>query len=180
MSRRPSQFNKKRNILVNNDFYEDIYYTSYKNGKWYTPALFPKPINTKGNEAISAVNTAGSQMIIRRGLGKGTFFITHKKSNGKWSRPKQAIRKINKKNSFETTLTFSHDSNTVYFVSNRRKGFGRKDIWITHKKETGGWSKPKNLGQVINTPLDEEGVFISENDSVLYFSSKRTQHHRRL
>ncbi len=170
-SRRPSEFNKKRNKLVDNEFYEDIYYTSYKVGKWHAPALFPKPVNTKGNDAIAAINPTGNQMVIRRGIGKGTFFMTHKKSNGKWSKPKEIIKKINNKNSFESTLTFSHDSTTVYFVSDRRGGYGGKDIWVTHKKGM-SWSRPKNLGEVINTPFDEEGVFISENDSVLYFSSK--------
>jgi hypothetical protein len=79
-SRRPSEFNKGRNRLVDNDYYEDIYYTSYKLGKWHPAALFPKPINSRGNDAIVAVNPYGNQVIIRRGIDKGTFFLANRKS----------------------------------------------------------------------------------------------------
>ncbi len=170
-SRRPSEFNKKRNRKISNDFYEDIYYTSYKLGKWHPADIFPKPVNSRGNDAVVAVNPTGTELIIRRGIDKGSFFLTKRKDVNKWTKPKPVIKKINRKNSFETTLTFSHDSSTVYFVSDRPGGIGGKDIWVTHKTAN-GWSKPKNLGSQINTPYDEEGVFISPNDSVLYFSSK--------
>ncbi len=170
-SNRPG-LSKRRNNLISNDYYEDIYYTSFKNGRWHQPALFPKPVNSRGNDASIAINPTGNEIIIRRGIGKGTFFISHKKSNGKWSRPKKLIKRINRNGSFETTLTFSRDSNTVYFVSDRPGGYGGKDIWVTHRSEVWGWTKPKNLGPVINTPYDEEAVFIADNDSVLYFASK--------
>ncbi len=174
-SRRPSKFNSRRNVYVSDDYYEDIYYTSYKNGVWHKPALFPKPVNSKGNDASVAINPYGTEIIIRRGDGKGTFYIAKKriKANGdeKWSKPKEVIRKINRKGSKETTLTFSHDSTMVFFVSDRPGGYGGKDIWVT-KRTAMGWSKPKNLGPEINTPYDEESVFIAQNDSVLYFASK--------
>ncbi len=171
-SRRPSEFNHKRNIYLDDDYYEDIYYTSYKNGKWHKPALFPKPVNSKGNDASVAINPYGTEIIIRRGAGKGTFYIAKRKHDDKWKKPKEVIKKINRKGSMETTLTFSHDSSVVYFVSDRPGGYGGKDIWMVKRSGMGGWSKPKNLGPVINTPYDEEGVFIAQNDSVLYFASK--------
>ena len=171
-SRRPSKFNKHRNRYVNNDYYEDIYYTSYKLGKWHPAALFVKRINTWGNDAIIAIDPHGNQMIIRRGTGKGTFYITSRKDIDRWKRPREVIHKINRKYNFESTLTFSHDSNYVYFVSDRPGGKGGKDIWYTRRDPILGWTRPKNLGDVINTPYDEEGVFLTQNDSVLYFSSK--------
>ncbi len=171
-SRRPSKFNKHRNRLVNNDYYEDIYYTSYKLGKWHPAALFVKKVNTYGNDAVLAIDPSGNQMIIRRGYGKGTFYITERKDLNKWKKPKRVIKRINRRNWFQTTLTFSHDSNTVYFVCDKPGGYGGKDIWYTTRNPITGWSKPRNLGNVINTPYDEEGVFITQNDSVLYFASK--------
>ena len=171
-SRRPSEFSKKRNIYLDDDYFEDIYYTSYKNGKWHKPALFPKPLNSKGNDASVSVNPYGTELIIRRGIGKGTFMLVKRKNDEKWKRPKKVIRRINRKRSMETTLTFSRDSSIVYFVSDRPGGYGGKDIWVVKRSGSSGWSKPKNLGNVINTPYDEEAVFIAENDSVLYFASK--------
>ena len=31
------------------------------------------------------------------------------------------------------------DGKTVYFVSDKRKGFGGTDIYVAHKKKTGKW-----------------------------------------
>ncbi len=173
-SRRPSEFNDRK-VPYDKDYYEDIYYTSYKLGKWYKAALFPAPVNSKANDASVAISPNGRQILIRRGYNQGTFLLSkYNKEKSKWSKPKPAIKKINGNKSDETTLTFSHDSLTVYFVSNRRGGVGGKDIWMTKRSSitNSGWSKPVNLGDVINTPYDEEAVFIADNDSTLYFASK--------
>ncbi|NQX90918.1 MAG: PD40 domain-containing protein, partial [Flavobacteriales bacterium] len=43
------------------------------------------------------------------------------------------------------------------------------------EKSAGGWGKPKNLGDVINTPEDEKFVFIHPNGKTLYFASNGHQ-----
>lgn len=178
-SRQPNTTGGKKNKKITNDYFEDIYYTSCKNGVWETPDKFKKPINLKGNDAPVSVNPNGEGLLIYRGnKGNGDIFITFRKirNSGKitWTKPKQVIRKVNKNKSRETTLTFSHDSSTVYFVSNRKKGVGAKDIWVIHRRgnSNNGWTRPQNLGRTINTIYDEESVFLLDNDSVLYFSSK--------
>ncbi len=40
------------------------------------------------------------------------------------------------------------------------------------KLPTGEWSKSQNLGSVVNTPYDEDGVFIHPNGRTMYFASK--------
>tara|TARA_B100001287_G_scaffold149500_1_gene125873 strand:+ start:3217 stop:6507 length:3291 start_codon:yes stop_codon:yes gene_type:complete len=67
-------------------------------------------------------------------------------------------------------ISVTSDGNSVYFVSDKKNGFGGTDIYVAHKKASGGWSKAKNLGDKINTPFDEESPRIYD-DSILYFSS---------
>ena len=64
----------------------------------------------------------------------------------------------------------SSDGNSVYFVSDKKNGFGGSDIYVSHKKANGNWSNATNLGASINTPFDEESPRIYD-DSILYFSS---------
>ncbi|MCK5839531.1 MAG: OmpA family protein, partial [Bacteroidales bacterium] len=57
------------------------------------------------------------------------------------------------------------------------EGFGRKDIYYTQLKIKGNREKldyedASNLGAVINTPYDENGVFMDVDGKTLYFSSK--------
>lgn len=178
-SRRPNTTGGKLNAKVSNEYFEDIYYTNALNGDWQAPAQFPKPVNSKGNDAPVAVNQSGDGLLIYRGNeGNGDIYITFRKEkgNGKiiWSKPKQVIKKINRKKSRETALTFNHDSTEVYFVSNKKGGQGGKDIWVSHRRgnSLNGWTKPENLGASINSPYDEESVFLLPNDSVLYFASQ--------
>ncbi len=166
----------KRNKKVSYEFYEDIFFTSYKNGVWKDAGQFGKPINTKGNDASVAVNPNGNLLLVYRGKKRnGGIYITNYDSNKeRWTKPKQVIRKINKKNYKESTLTFSKDSTTVYFVSDRKGGVGGKDIWYSKRKgnSNSGWSRPKNMGTDVNSIYNEEAVFLTKNDSVLYYSSQ--------
>ena len=170
----------KRNRILTNDYYEDIYFTSYKAGEWHDAKIFPKPINKRrSNEASVAVDPHGNQLLVYRGnKGSGGIYITdYNLDNEKWNRPKKVIRRISKGKYRETTLTFTHDSLTVYFISNNKKGVGGKDIWYSRRRgnSNSGWTKPKNMNEMgtkINTEYNEEAVFLTKNDSVLYFCSQ--------
>ena len=73
---------------------------------------------------------------------------------------------------WETHCALTADGNTLYFVSDRKDGVGGRDLYRVVKLPTGEWSKAQNLGGVVNTPYDEDGVFIHPNGRTLYFSSK--------
>jgi outer membrane protein OmpA-like peptidoglycan-associated protein/tetratricopeptide (TPR) repeat protein len=71
----------------------------------------------------------------------------------------------------ETSISFD-DAGTAYFVATRRGGVGGKDIWMATEKKPNVYNKPVNMGAIINTPFDEEGVYITPDGNTLYFSSK--------
>jgi len=56
-------------------------------------------------------------------------------------------------------------------VSDRPEGYGGTDIYVALKDKRGEWRQVLNLGPTINTPRDEEDVFVSANGKHLYFSS---------
>jgi outer membrane protein OmpA-like peptidoglycan-associated protein len=67
--------------------------------------------------------------------------------------------------------------NAIYFVSDKPEGYGGRDIYISELLTKEGKDKLKyddaiNLGAMINTPYDEEGVFMHPDGKTLYFSSK--------
>jgi len=58
-------------------------------------------------------------------------------------------------------------------VSEREGGFGGKDIYMARWdaiKER--WGEAQNLGPVVNSPYDEDGVYIHPDGKTLYFSSE--------
>jgi hypothetical protein len=56
-------------------------------------------------------------------------------------------------------------------VSNRKEGFGGRDIYWTQKDGSGNWKALKNLGASINTKFDEDAPFLMKDGKTLYFSS---------
>jgi hypothetical protein len=68
-----------------------------------------------------------------------------------------------------TDITINEDGTRMYFSSNMKGGAGGKDIY-TSVLSNGSWSKPVNLGDVINTSGDEAFPYLHRNGT-LYFSS---------
>ncbi len=70
--------------------------------------------------------------------------------------------------------SYNANGTTLYFSSNQVGGSGGFDIWQS-KMENGKWSKPINLGKLLNTTSDEISPFIVQNktENELYFSSNR-------
>jgi hypothetical protein len=70
--------------------------------------------------------------------------------------------------------TFNSDATTIYFSSNQTGGVGGFDIWQS-SLEKDKWTKPKNLGKIVNSKFDEINPFLMQDklDNTLYFSSNR-------
>ncbi|HWZ21233.1 MAG TPA: PKD domain-containing protein [Cytophagaceae bacterium] len=70
---------------------------------------------------------------------------------------------------------FSPDKNVMVFSTNKLKGEGGYDLYMS-TLSTDGWTKPMNLGSRINTSYNEISPFISPN-GILYFSSNGREGH---
>ena len=61
----------------------------------------------------------------------------------------------------------------LYFVSDRKGGFGGLDIWLSIIDKEGNFGIPINAGNKINSSADEITPFFNTNDGNMYFSSNR-------
>lgn len=61
---------------------------------------------------------------------------------------------------------------TLYFASNGHEGMGGLDLFMT-KKYQDNYAKPLNLGQTINSGLDDFGFVLNEKTQEGFFSSNR-------
>lgn len=72
---------------------------------------------------------------------------------------------------WESQASISCDGSTLFFASNREGGLGGTDLWYSERSADGRWGDPVNLGATVNTELDEEAPFITNDGQTLYFSS---------
>ncbi len=70
-------------------------------------------------------------------------------------------------------ITNKNGVQSMYFVSNRKGGYGGLDIWVSTINSNGTYGGPVNLGQKINSYADEISPFYFENKKQLYFSSNK-------
>ena len=159
-----------RKINNNEDFYQSI----KVNGKWQTATYLSDQINTpQYNEGSQSISLNGKVLFFTGcnrpdGLGRCDIYISIKKGE-EWTKPFDIAPPINTPG-WESQPSISADGRTLYFVSNRKGGFGGYDIWKSNLTEK-GWSEPENLGPNINTAFDEQSPFIHADDSTLYFCS---------
>lgn len=156
-------------------FYEDIYITEWNadKGTWTEATGVDGDVNTPGYDAVLSVAPDGSSMFVYRNnvSSAGNIFMSKFNAfDGSWRTPEKLPRPINS-SYFESSVSITDDGKTLYFVSERPEGLGQGDIYVAEKQAGGAWGKPRNLGAVINTELDEKFVFIHPNGKTLYFAS---------
>ncbi|WKN30511.1 OmpA family protein [Porifericola rhodea] len=154
---------------------EDIYVSKkLKNGEWSEPELLSPNLTTRANEGTCTISADGRTLIFtacqeRSGLGSCDLYISYKIGED-WTVPKNLGGQVNGK-SWESQPSLSADGKTLYFISDRAGGIGRRDIYVSYRNEKGEWSKAENLGKDINTARDEVSPFIHANGQTLYFAS---------
>ena len=95
-----------------------------------------------------------------------------RKVGDNWSSPINMGPPINTK-SWESQPSISSDGKTLYFVravrdkTNKMNG----DIFMSEVGDDGRWKTPVRLSNKINTPGNEQSVFIHPDNQTLYFSS---------
>ncbi len=135
-----------------------------------TQVFSAKEINGKANTSVAGFSNNEEKIYVYKGLINNGRILSYIKDNGKWKHPKK-LAGINHIAFRETSVSFDNDG-TAYFCTTRRGGYGGKDIWVAKHKKKNKYYKPVNIGNIINTPFDEEGVYITPDGNTLFFSSK--------
>jgi len=166
---------------------EDIFESDFVNGSWQSAKNMGYPFSTSEDDAINSVSADGNTMILfgnyKGAIGGGDNFYVTKTSTG-WGKIKVFPYPINTKN-WECDGFLTADGKSFLFTSDRPGGVGEfhpgnhffhglyegnTDIYVCVKQDS-GWSKPINLGNIINTPYTERSPFLHPDGKTLYFSS---------
>jgi outer membrane protein OmpA-like peptidoglycan-associated protein/tetratricopeptide (TPR) repeat protein len=171
-SRRP--FEKSKRNPIDNKFNEDIYRSTFTGETFERAVRLPEPFNSESNDALVGMNFNGSRMMLYRGSVEGgdIRISDYQAEKSKWTRPKSVKNKLTSRDG-ETSACLSPDGKTIYYISmNTKLSYGGKDILMSTRNQKGKWTEPRNVGSEINTPLDEEGVYVTPDGKSLFFASK--------
>lgn len=159
---------------------EDIWYSELgTDGKWSLAKNLGPQLNNSSPNFVNTVSATpdGKAVVLLLGnkyLEKGKVLAGVSISNnqgGSWSDPKP----------LEIEDDYNYNEKANYFLTNTQKTLlmsverddtqGGRDLYVSFEKEGGKWSKPLNLGKVLNTVGEETAPFLAADDKTLYFSS---------
>ncbi|MFN8254293.1 MAG: OmpA family protein [Bacteroidales bacterium] len=141
----------------------------------FNPKNLGSEINTKISEYWPSI-TADERLLVYtssdRKLNTQEDLYFSENEKGKWNKASKFSVVINTSQS-EGAQTISADGRTMIFTGClRNDGFGSCDLYWTEKKGD-SWTKPANMGPVINSSSKETQPCLSPDGKKLYFVSNR-------
>jgi hypothetical protein len=156
--------------------YQDVYYSTFQNGKWGKAVNIGPPINNDGPNAVTSVSPDGNTVLLMntydaKGAAQGMgLSMSHRTKNG-WSMPTRVnVRNYYNKSTFNEYF-LSSDKKVLLMALQRDDTYGSRDIYVSFLESDNIWSEPKNIGPVVNTPGTELSPFLAADGVTLYFSS---------
>lgn len=154
-------------------FEEDFYFSRKEGESWQISRPLGPPVNSHGNEGAHCLSPDGNTLYFTacgRNDGQGSCDLYSSiRSGNQWSNP-QNLHALNSP-FWDTQPSISADGQEIIFVSKREGTMGGGDLYQSFRGKDGRWSKPQNMGNVLNTPYDESGPFLHPDGQTLFFTS---------
>jgi len=161
-------------------------------GPWGTPVNLGPVVNSRYNDSHPAISKDGLSLYISStsqpsppgarpgGRGGADIWVSQRASlDAPWGEPVDLGPNINSAGN-DGAPSLSTDGHRLYFHSTGRGGCGGADLFVSRrrdKRDDFGWEPAENLGCVVNSPFDDNGPTIFEDDATgittLYFNSPR-------
>ncbi|NME72646.1 OmpA family protein [Flammeovirga aprica] len=111
-----------------------------------------------------------------RAENESNIYVSFKDKEGRWSAPQSLGNTINTLGK-ETAPFLSSDEKTLYFASTGHGGFGGSDLFAVRRMDDTwvNWSKPENLGPMINTKSDETDLCVPITGDIGFFSRRNAK-----
>jgi peptidoglycan-associated lipoprotein len=171
-SSRPGVFFEKESGSTGEPYF-DLYISKIgENFVFSKPKFLSMAINTPEHETSAIFDSSGTIVYYTRGETDTTNALKIKilqseKKTISWTTPKQFV--LNDSTASFGQPFMNKKGNVFVFSSNIPGGFGGTDLYISFKKGN-SWTKPENLGPIINTSENEYYPFLTPNGD-LYFTS---------
>lgn len=166
--RRPERLPEKP---VHRDMYrERLFKAEYKNGDVSEATAVRAPTSSWRHIAVAGMDAANDQLFVYHGKDRSGHIRSSKITDKRLRGSKKLKGAVDRKVFQETAISVA-DNGDAYFVSDKPGGEGGTDIWYAKRKGKNKYRKAVNLGDRINTPLDERAVYVSSDGNTLYFSS---------
>lgn len=154
---------------------QDIYFSKFIHGHWTSAENIGFPLNDQYANGVCSISPDGNKLLVINGynadgsVGPGVS-ISIRTAIG-WGKPmKLDIEDFENYSEFQDFF-LSADEEVIIMAVERKEGYGDQDLYASLKTGDTSYSKPINLGLIINTTKAEFAPFLSPDNTTLYFAS---------
>ena len=152
----------------------DIWESVKENNQWGKPK--PVSFNSSSNDFDPCFSFDGKGVYFfsnREGGfgGDDIYFVSFDKKTNTYGSSINLSENINSKGD-EWGPVISKDGTSLLFCTDGRGGIGKHDIFMSTMKK-GKWQQPVNLGESVNSPLDDfDPTFLSDGKTIVFASER--------
>ena len=154
----------------------DIWRSRRVDGTWSTAEVLPPPINTNAGEVYPVVVGDGSLYFTSSRVGgvgpRSSLYRAQRLKDGSFAPPVLVPAPINSEFGIGDTY-ISPDESYMVFGSRRPPSLGSGDLFVSFRRNGGGWSEPAHLGETINTEDTDFCPMVTPDGKYLFFSRRR-------
>jgi Tol biopolymer transport system component len=153
--------------------HQDIFLSSMQeNGEWGKPVNAGLGINSKKADAICSVSPDGSEIyFFTEEMGPDEILFKSKRLDNGWSTRQAVIIEDFYNNDPFIDLYYSYEAHVLLLAVSRNDSKGGQDLYFSLPTGLNRFSKPQNLGIVVNTDKSDFAPFLAADGKTLYFSS---------
>lgn len=156
---------------------QDIWYSDrLEDGTWSEIKNIGPPINNGANNSvISVVSADGNILLVKNvynsdGSHKNDGISITQKTENSWSIPEPLVIEDFYNQSEYISMSLSIDRNFLILAVDRDDSYGGEDLYVCFRNGN-TYTKPLNLGPVVNTSEDDFTPFIAADNTTLYYST---------
>ncbi|MFQ3576628.1 MAG: OmpA family protein [Cytophagales bacterium] len=156
---------------------QDVWFSNFNETfkEWEPARNMGYPINTQKSDVIYSITPDGNTGLISgKRLADGTRkqgYSVSQRIVGGWGKPVglNVIEYYNDNDYVEACL--AQNGKAILTTIENDDSYGERDIYVSFPLKNGDWSKPMNLGPIVNTAADECSPFLASDNVTLYYST---------
>lgn len=152
---------------------QDIYVSAAQGDKWSQARNLGAPLNNRNGNGVGAVSPDGNTLLL---IGSYERNNNSPASLSQWSgsywenpEPLRILQYSNE--SPYSDFYLANNGKELIMAIDGPGSEGDQDLYVSFKQENGTWSRPQNLGGIINTRKAEFSPFLAADNKTLYFAS---------
>ncbi|ELR68091.1 OmpA domain protein [Fulvivirga imtechensis AK7] len=154
---------------------QDIYYSLLTDGEWSVAVNIGAPLNDKFPNGVSSVSPDGNRILVLNAYRPDGSVVSGASISSKvqqhWQYPERIyIDDFYNKNAY-VDYYISNDEKILLLAIETNESQGDQDLYVSFKTGEFQWSKPVNLGAMVNTAQAEFAPFLAADNKTLFFAS---------